>query len=121
MIGGNRAPMFDWRSNASPRRRLSFTIRRPSHPSCRSSRLSVDLGRNAVPGLRTTATLSPDARRIVFLARGADGKQRLATRLLAEAQTTLLKGTENAQDPFFSPDGKWLGFFADYRLKRVSD
>ena len=35
-------------------------------------------------------------------------------------QTTLLKGTENAQDPFFSPDGKWLGFFADYRLKRVS-
>ena len=56
----------------------------------------------------------------MFLARGADGKQRLATRLMGEAQTTLLKGTENAQDPFFSPDGKWLGFFADYRLKRVS-
>ena len=83
-------------------------------------RLSVDLGRNAVTGLRTTAALSPDARRLVFLARGADGKQRLATRLMAEAQMTLLKGTENAQDPFFSPDGKWLGFFADYRLKRVS-
>jgi Tol biopolymer transport system component len=83
-------------------------------------RFSVDLGRNAVPGLRTTAALSPDARRLVFLARGADGKQRLATRLMAEAQTTLLSGTENAQDPFFSPDGKWLGFFADYRLKRVS-
>lgn len=83
-------------------------------------RFSVDLGRNAVPGLRTTATLSPDARRVVFLARGADSSQRVATRLMAEAQATLLKGTENAQDPFFSPDGKWLGFFADYRLKRVS-
>jgi serine/threonine-protein kinase len=83
-------------------------------------RFSVDLGRNAVPALRRTAALSPDGRRVVFLARGADGKQRIATRLLAEAQTTLLKGTENAQDPFFSPDGKWLGFFADYRLKRVS-
>lgn len=83
-------------------------------------RFSVDLGRNAVPGLRTTAMLSPDARRVVFLARGADGKQRVAIRLMAEAQPTLLKGTENAQDPFFSPDGKWLGFFADYRLKRVS-
>ena len=83
-------------------------------------RFSVDLGRNAVPGLRTTAALSPDARRVVFLARGADGKQRVATRLIAEAQTTLLKGTENGQDPFFSPDGKWLGFFADFRLKRVS-
>ena len=56
----------------------------------------------------------------MFLARGADGKQRVATRLIAEAQTTLLKGTENGQDPFFSPDGKWLGFFADFRLKRVS-
>jgi len=83
-------------------------------------RFSVDLGRNAVTGLRTTAMLSPDARRVVFLARGADGKQRVAIRLMAEAQATLLKGTENAQDPFFSPDGKWLGFFADYRLKRVS-
>lgn len=83
-------------------------------------RFSVDLGRNAVPGLRTTATLSPDARRIAFLERGADGKQRVAIRLMAERQTTLLKGTENAQDPFFSPDGKWLGFFADFRLKRVS-
>ena len=36
-------------------------------------RFSVDLGRNAVPGLRTTAALSPDARRLAFLARGADG------------------------------------------------
>ncbi len=36
MIGGNRAPMFDWRWNASQRRRRSFTMRRPSHPSCRS-------------------------------------------------------------------------------------
>ena len=83
-------------------------------------RFSVDLGRNAVPGLRTTVALSPDAKRVVFLERGTDGRQRLATRLMAEAQTTLLKGTENAQDPFFSPDGKWLGFFADYRVKRVS-
>jgi eukaryotic-like serine/threonine-protein kinase len=83
-------------------------------------RFSVDLGPGAVPGLRTTATLSPDAKRIVFLVRAADGKQRLATRLLSETHITLLAGTENAQDPFFSPDGRWLGFFADYRLKRVS-
>jgi serine/threonine-protein kinase len=83
-------------------------------------RLSVDLGRNAVPGLRRTAALSPDGKRVVFLARSADGTQRLATRLIAETQMTVLKGTENAQDPFFSPDGTWLGFFADYRLKRVS-
>ncbi len=55
-----------------------------------------------------------------FLRAALTASSALATRLMAEAQTTLLKGTENAQDPFFSPDGKWLGFFADYRLKRVS-
>lgn len=84
------------------------------------ARLSVDLGPNAVPGLRSTAVLSPDGRRIAFLTRCADGKQRIATRLLQKAEATPLNGTENAQDPFFSPDGQWLGFFADYRLKRVS-
>jgi Tol biopolymer transport system component len=94
-----------------------FATRPPEAPL---TRLSVDLGRDAVPGLRTTVALSPDGKRIVFLARGADGKHRMATRLLAEAEATLLQGTENAQDPFFSPDGKWLGFFADHRLKRVS-
>ena len=35
-------------------------------------------------------------------------------------QATALSGTENARDPFFSPDGQWLGFFADGKLKKVS-
>ncbi len=107
---------LEWVAIAGAQLQRSATAR----PGLPLIRFSVDLGRNAVPGLRTTAALSPDARRLVFLVRDADGKQRVATRLMAEAQTTLLKGTENAQDPFFSPDGKRLGFFADYRLKRVS-
>src|SRR5262249_4767982 len=31
-----------------------------------------------------------------------------------------LPGTEGAASPFFSPDGKWLGFFADGKLKKIS-
>src|SRR5260370_3549150 len=31
-----------------------------------------------------------------------------------------LSGTENALEPFFSPDGQWLGFFADGKLKKAS-
>ena len=31
-----------------------------------------------------------------------------------------LAGTEDAVNPFFSPDGRWLGFFADGKLKKVS-
>ena len=57
---------------------------------------------------------------LIFPARGADGKQQLATRLLDETSSTLLAGTENAIDPFFSPDGEWVGFFADGKLKKIS-
>ena len=49
-----------------------------------------------------------------------EGKQQLATRLLDQAKATLLPGTENAADPFFSPDGQWIGFFADGKMKKIS-
>src|SRR3954452_22645023 len=30
-----------------------------------------------------------------------------------------LAGTEDAQDPFWSPDGRWIGFFAQGKLKKI--
>jgi Tol biopolymer transport system component/predicted Ser/Thr protein kinase len=83
-------------------------------------RFSVDLGPEAVEGVNLTAAISPDGARLAFVARGPAGKQRLATRLLDQAQATLLPGTENAADPFFSPDGQWIGFFADGKMKKIS-
>ena len=32
----------------------------------------------------------------------------------------LLPGTENGRDPFFSPDGQWIGFFVSDQLKKIS-
>ena len=84
------------------------------------TRLSVDLGPDALTGLNLTAAISPDGRRLVFPVRAPDGKQQLATRLLDQAQTTLLPGTDNGHDPFFSPDSQWLGFFADGKLQKTS-
>jgi serine/threonine-protein kinase len=84
------------------------------------TRFSVDLGPDALPGFNLTAAISPDGRRLVFPARGPDGKQRLATRLLDRVQATLLPGTENGSDPFFSPDGQWIGFAAGGALKKIS-
>src|SRR5215469_2502300 len=83
-------------------------------------RFSVDLGPEAMPGLNLTAAISPDGRRLVFPARGPDGRQRLATRLLDQAQFTLLPGTENGSDPFFSPDNQWIAFFAGLALRKIS-
>jgi serine/threonine-protein kinase len=90
-------------------------------------RLSVDLGADALGGAvrpdldssEPQVTISPDASRIVYKTRGPNGTAQLATRLLEQAQTTVLPGTENAIDPFFSPDGRWVGFFANGQLKKV--
>ena len=83
-------------------------------------RFSADLGSEAVEGPRITAAISPDGARLAFVARGPAGKQQLATRLLDQANLTLLPDTENAADPFFSPDGQWIGFFADGKMKKIS-
>jgi len=83
-------------------------------------RLSVDLGPDAVAGTRTTAILSPDGTRIVFPIRGPNGVRQLATRTLDQATVTAISGTDGASDPFFKPDGRWIGFFADGKLKKVA-
>jgi serine/threonine-protein kinase len=74
-------------------------------------RFSADLGPGAAEGRSITAAISPDGARVAFIARGPEGKEQLATRLLDQAKATLLSGTENAAAPFFSPDGQWIGFF----------
>jgi serine/threonine-protein kinase len=84
------------------------------------TRLSVDLGPDAVAGPNLTAAISPDGRRLVFSMRGPDGKQQLATRPLNQEQATLLPGTEDGIDPFFSPDGQWIGFFSGGEMKKIS-
>ncbi len=80
----------------------------------------MDLGPEALAGPRITAAISPDGRRLAFVSRGQSGKEQLATRLLDQANPTLLAGTEGASDPFFSPDGQWIGFFAGGKMKKLS-
>ncbi len=54
--------------------------------------------------------LSPDGRTIAFLARGATGFQRLYVRALDSETATLVPGSDTAEGPFFSPDGRWIAF-----------
>jgi serine/threonine-protein kinase len=64
--------------------------------------------------------LSSDGTRLALTLRSPDGKVRLHTRLLHQTQFTPLPGTENAHGPFFSPEGDWIGFFADGKLKKIA-
>lgn len=62
--------------------------------------------------------LSPDGRRIAFAA-SDDGRRRLWVRALDSRAAQPLPGTEGAYSPFWSPDSRSVGFFADYKLKRI--
>jgi serine/threonine protein kinase/Tol biopolymer transport system component len=63
--------------------------------------------------------LSPDGTRLVFAAVGPEGPQRLWLRALNGQEPQALAGTEDATYPFWSPDGRRLGFFARRKLKTI--
>jgi len=67
-----------------------------------------------------SAILSPDGKRMAFLATDSDQNRRIYVRSLDQLQATALHGSEGVRDHFFSPDGDWLGFFADGKLKKIS-
>jgi len=59
---------------------------------------------------RSPIVLSPDGRTLVFVA-GHDDSTRLYARALDAFDARVLPGTEGGDSPFFSPDGRWVGFF----------
>ena len=100
---------------------IGFVLRSPK--PIQPMRLTAEIGVADVklyPQYGPSALLSPDGNRLAFLVTGADQKQRIYVRSLDQTQATVLLGTENARNHFFSPDGQSLGFFADGKLKKIS-
>ena len=62
--------------------------------------------------------VSPDGRHVAFIGRRLATAQ-LYVRTIQGADTKVLPETEDAQQPFFSPDSRWLAFFAGGKLKKV--
>jgi eukaryotic-like serine/threonine-protein kinase len=63
--------------------------------------------------------VSPDGSRIAYVADEEAGTQ-LYVRELSDLEPKAIAGTLGARHPFFSPDGHWVGFFAEGALQRVS-
>ena len=70
------------------------------------------------PGYTSSVAVSPDGQTIVVAASDSQG-QRLYRRTLDRLEPTPIPGTDGGSSPFFSPDGKWIGYFAYGRLKRM--
>jgi serine/threonine-protein kinase len=88
-------------------------------------RLSAELGGD-LSGRQSlmrgpAAVLSPQGTLLAFVARGdAPDQRQLYLRRLEQLEASPLAGTEGARNPFFSPDGQWVAFFAEGKLKKVA-
>jgi Tol biopolymer transport system component len=63
--------------------------------------------------------ISPDGTNLAFTARDDQGRPRLWIRALSGGESRPLSGTEGGTYPFWSPDSKWLGFFANGKLRKA--
>ena len=64
--------------------------------------------------------ISPDGSLIAYVASRGGGQTELFPRPTNAVDAKTLAGTQNATTPFFSPDNRWIAFFADGQLKKVS-
>ena len=65
-------------------------------------------------------SVSPDGRQLVFVAATSDGKHHLWVRSLDTISARMLTATDDAAYPFWSPDARFVGFFADGKLKKTA-
>ena len=90
-----------------------IAVRRPV-PELRLTRLDVVTPPTTDP---FSFALSPDGRQLVYVASEGD-RSKLWLRPLDQTTARPLAGTDGASAPFWAPDGRAMGFFADGKLKR---
>jgi eukaryotic-like serine/threonine-protein kinase len=99
-----------------------FVLHR-SNPSAQSIRTVIDAPPNSNFRLSDDnagpPVLSPDGTTIAFTTTGSDGKVQIWVRPMNSLDAHPVQGTDNAIFPFWSPDSRSLGFFADAKMKTI--
>jgi serine/threonine protein kinase len=106
---------------------LFFVLRQAPAPATRDVvRLSIlppdktlFTGQSTVTVSAPQLALSPDGRAIVFAAAAPGARPALWLRSLDAVTARSLPDTEGGESPFWSPDQRWIGYFADGKLKKI--
>jgi Tol biopolymer transport system component len=112
-LGAILATAFRSQPGEPPRQIRRLTLSLPDgEPVAPASASPLGLGMRSI-------ALSPDGSRIVYVTL-RNGTRQLVVRDLDRFEARVIRGTEGAGFPFFSPDGTSVGFFSESALKRVS-
>ncbi len=96
----------------APRAMMRLTLNLPENaPVAPAAKSPLGVG-------RPTLALSPDGMSLVYVAQVGDETQ-LYLHRMDQGETRPIQGTGGAHSPFFSPDGRWIGFFAEEKLKKI--
>jgi Tol biopolymer transport system component len=91
--------------------------RSPSGEITEATRFVIPMPDKAL--ILTPPVVSPDGRRIVYRLNTEDGKELLWMTWLGSFDAQALVGTDGGSQPFWSPDSRFVGFFANSKLKRI--
>ena len=103
---------------------LGFGLTDPpdTTPGSASSRWTIEVGEGRqldIGGRLDPLAVSADGRTLAWVARDERDQSRLYLRSVGDLTVREVAGSEGASNPFFSPDGRWLAFFAADQLKKV--
>jgi serine/threonine-protein kinase len=109
--------VWSWRPVARPTEAAPsvkrLQVRLPeAEPLARAWSMPLGLGQPSI-------AVSPDGARLAYVLE-RQGVTQLYLRPLDDLEATPIVRTEGAFGPFFSPDGRWIGFFAEHKLKKVA-
>jgi hypothetical protein len=98
---------------------IAFVHWREAPPAAESMRFQIAAPEKFT--LRDSLSVSPDGRRLAFIARGTDGQDQIWVRSLEALDARPLPGTAgvNARGLFWSPDSRLIAFEIARKLKKV--
>jgi Tol biopolymer transport system component len=97
---------------------LGWFFLRP--PAATEAPVRLNLSFEGLTGEGNPPAPSPDGEYFVFMAFDASGNRSLWIRPRESPTARQLPGTEGALQPIWSADGRWIGFYAQGKLKKVS-